>query len=109
MPKFTIKVHIISAESVNIKSWDVLLDIWLQVSDFKINLKGMGIGGGWIAPEDTSLYGDYLYQVISKMQSILLSISTKEPCPIQLGKIKAKDCHWSGTTIVQLKAKGFGT
>ena len=34
-----------------------------QVSDFKINLKGFGIGNGWMAPEDSSLYADFLYQV----------------------------------------------
>ena len=34
-----------------------------KVSDFKINLRGLGIGNGWIAPEDSSLYADFLYQV----------------------------------------------
>ena len=34
-----------------------------QISDFKINLVGFGIGNGWIAPEHQSVYAHFLYQV----------------------------------------------
>ena len=34
-----------------------------QVSERKINLMGLGIGNGWIAPEDSGLYAEFLYQV----------------------------------------------
>ena len=34
-----------------------------QVSERKINLRGLGIGNGWIAPEDSGLYAEFLYQV----------------------------------------------
>ena len=83
--------------------------MWLQVSEFKINLRGMGIGGAWIAPEAYTLYGDYLYQVISQLQLILLSNSTEDPCLIQLGKINAQDrskLHILEDEVRSLLAKG---
>ena len=34
-----------------------------QISDFKINLVGFGIGNGWTSPEHQSIYANFLYQV----------------------------------------------
>eukprot|EP00095_Tigriopus_kingsejongensis_P005173 maker-scaffold237_size242172-snap-gene-1.30 protein:Tk05173 transcript:maker-scaffold237_size242172-snap-gene-1.30-mRNA-1 annotation:"venom serine carboxypeptidase" len=34
-----------------------------QVSDFKINFQGLGIGNGAMSPVDSNVYGEYLYQV----------------------------------------------
>ena len=34
-----------------------------EAGDFKINLAGLGIGNGVTAPEHSTVYADYLYQV----------------------------------------------
>ena len=50
-----------------------------QISETKINLVGLGIGNGWTAPENQSIYADFLYQVLYYVPCIMCNI-----CPSSL-------------------------